>query len=74
VQVDPRLQPEGHPHRRVPELAVRDFPPGSVHRISGETLRSLDREAMLAWNPRLVRVRPKALRISAALHAALRIG
>lgn len=58
----------------VPELAVRELADGPAHRISGEALRPLDREAMLAWNPRLVRIRPNALKISAALHAALRIG
>jgi DNA-binding transcriptional LysR family regulator len=57
----------------VPELALRDAGKVAVHRISDPLLRTLDREAMLAWNPRLVRVRPNASKISSALHTALRI-
>ena len=48
----------------VPEIAVRDLAVGAPHRISDELLRQLDREAMLAWNPRLVRVRPNAGKIA----------
>lgn len=58
----------------VPVLALRELGNVAVQRISDPLLRTLDREAMLAWNPRLVRVRPNALKISAALHTALRIG
>jgi DNA-binding transcriptional LysR family regulator len=57
----------------VPELAVRELPSHSVHRISGELLRTLDREAMLAWNPRLMRIRPNAGKIAANLQRALAI-
>lgn len=57
----------------VPELAVRELPSHSVHRLSGELLRTLDREAMLAWNPRLMRVRPNAGKIAAHLQRALAI-
>jgi len=57
----------------VPELAVRDLPAHTVHRISGEALRPLDREAMLAWNPRLVRVRPNAAKIATQLQQVLAI-
>lgn len=57
----------------VPELALRDLGTSAVQRIADPLLRTLDREAMLAWNPRLVRVRPNASKISTALHAALRI-
>ena len=57
----------------VPALALRELGNVGVQRISDPLLRTLDREAMLAWNPRLVRVRPNALKISTALHTALRI-
>jgi DNA-binding transcriptional LysR family regulator len=57
----------------VPQLALRELGTTAVQRISDPLLRTLDREAMLAWNPRLVRVRPNASKISTALHAALRI-
>lgn len=35
----------------VPEMAAHDLPPDSVHLNTDEALRSLAREAMLAWNP-----------------------
>ncbi|WP_414663457.1 LysR family transcriptional regulator [Horticoccus sp. 23ND18S-11] len=57
----------------VPELAVRDLPAKSVQRITGEPLRLLAREAMLAWNPRLVRVRPHASKLAGALQEALHL-
>jgi hypothetical protein len=55
----------------VPEIAVCDLIAGAAHRISDELLRQLDREAMLAWNPRLVRVRPNAGKIAARLQLSL---
>ncbi len=55
----------------VPEIAAPDFPSGAPHRISDPSLRQLDREAMLAWNPRLVRVRPNAAKIAAKLQHLL---
>jgi len=55
----------------VPEMAAGDLPPDSVHQISDEALQSLAREAMLAWNPRLVRIRPGASKVASALHSSL---
>jgi DNA-binding transcriptional LysR family regulator len=55
----------------VPEIAVRDLAAGAPHRISDELLRQLDREAMLAWNPRLVRVRPSAGKAAARLQHSI---
>ena len=57
----------------VPELAARELPVGVAHRISDPLLQSLDREAMLAWNPRPVRVRPNAAKIAARLQHLLAI-
>lgn len=57
----------------VPELAVRDLPAASVHRIEDPALATLDREAMLAWNPRLIRIRPNAAKIAERLRHALAI-
>ncbi len=57
----------------VPELAVRELPQGIAHRISDPLLHQLDREAMLAWNPRLIRVRPNAAKIATRLQHALAI-
>lgn len=55
----------------VPELALREFKEGSIQRVADERLRTLDREAMLAWNPRLVRVRPNAAKIASCLQHSL---
>ncbi|MEY2880641.1 MAG: hypothetical protein RLZZ15_3021 [Verrucomicrobiota bacterium] len=55
----------------VPELAARDLPPDTVHRIADPALETLSREAMLAWHPRLVRIRPNAAKIAARLQRAL---
>ncbi len=55
----------------VPELAVRELPGGVAHRIADSRLSPLDRDAMLAWNPRVVRVRPNAARIAARLEQVL---
>jgi DNA-binding transcriptional LysR family regulator len=57
----------------VPELAARDLPSGTAHRLTDTSLAQLDREAMLAWNPRLVRVRPNAAKIAARLQHSLAI-
>ncbi len=57
----------------VPELAARDLPSGTTHRLNDASLAQLDREAMLAWNPRLVRVRPNAAKIAVRLQHSLAI-
>lgn len=57
----------------VPAMAMRDLPAGSVQTITDDALQSLAREAMLAWNPRLARIRPGAAKVSAALHTALKV-
>ncbi|HEX2854467.1 MAG TPA: LysR family transcriptional regulator [Opitutaceae bacterium] len=57
----------------VPALAVGEARGIGTQQVSDPLLRTLDREALLAWNPRLVRVRPNASKVCAALHAALRI-
>jgi DNA-binding transcriptional LysR family regulator len=55
----------------VPEMAIHDLPDGLIYRVNDPLLDLLDREAMLAWNPRLVRVRPNAAKIAARLQALL---
>lgn len=57
----------------VPELAVSELDSRSTYKISGEELRPLAREAMLAWNPRLIRVRPNATKLSAMLSEVLKV-
>ena len=56
----------------VPELAIRDLPTGSYHKISDASLKALQRELVLAWNPRVIKVRPHADKVLAELGAALK--
>jgi DNA-binding transcriptional LysR family regulator len=55
----------------VPEIAARELSHSAMHRITDGLLPKLHREAMLAWNPRVVRVRPNAAKIAARLQEAL---
>ena len=52
-----------------PVLTV-DLPAKSFVEIGGAPLRALSRELVLAWNPRLVRVRPAAGKLLGKLEAA----
>ena len=54
-------------------LATADLPAKSFVEIGGAPLRSLSRELVLAWNPRLVRVRPAAGKLLGKLEAAFRL-
>jgi DNA-binding transcriptional LysR family regulator len=55
----------------VPAMAARDLPRGSGHQIFDDELGTLAREAMLVWNPRLVRIRPGASKVASAMHSIL---
>jgi hypothetical protein len=57
----------------VPTLALSELTGARVRQFSGGPLQLLDREAMLAWNPRLVRIRPNAAKLAARLQQALAI-
>ncbi len=56
----------------LPVLATADLPAKSVVEIGGAKLRGLSRELVLAWNPRLVRVRPAAAKLLGKLETGLR--
>jgi DNA-binding transcriptional LysR family regulator len=56
----------------VPELAIRDLPTGSFHKLSDASLKSLRRELVLAWNPRVIKVRPHAIKVLTELGAAMK--
>ena len=55
----------------VPEIALREMAGSNLQRITDPLLSQLEREAMLAWNPRLTRVRPNAAKIATQLHHLL---
>lgn len=57
----------------LPELAAADLPEKHFLRIDGPPLRRLSRELVLAWNPRVVRVRPAAGKLLAKLEALFRL-
>jgi DNA-binding transcriptional LysR family regulator len=56
----------------IPELAVKELPTGSVHKITDTRLRDLQRDIILVWNPRVTRVRPHAAKVVAELQKTLR--
>lgn len=57
----------------LPAFAAAELAPGAALRLAAEPLRRLNREVMLAWNPRLVRVRPNAAKLVARLQQVLAI-
>jgi hypothetical protein len=58
--------------RRLPELAIRDLPAGSFNKVSDALLKSLRRELVLAWNPRVIDVGPRAVKVLTELGTALK--
>lgn len=56
----------------IPELAANELPSGSIHKIAAPELKRLQRDIVLVWNPRVIKVRPHAAKISQKLHALLR--
>lgn len=57
----------------VPTLAVAELPAAGFHRLEAPELTKLQRELVLAWNPRAARVRPAAAKLAEKLASALRI-
>lgn len=57
----------------LPVLATGDLPPKSFVEIGGAPLRGLSRELVLAWNPRVVRVRPAAAKLLGKLESAFKL-
>lgn len=58
----------------LPTLATADLPPKSFIEVGGAPLRGLSCELVLAWNPRVARVRPAAAKLAGKLkvHFTLR--
>lgn len=57
----------------VPSLATADLPARGFVEIGGAPLRGLSRELVLAWNPRLARVRPAAGKLLAKLESVFKL-
>ncbi len=57
----------------LPTLATADLPEKSFVEIGGAPMRGLSRELVLAWNPRVARVRPAAGKLVGKLETAFRL-
>lgn len=57
----------------LPSLARYEFPTGSVAELKPDWLGALDRQMVLAWNPRLARIRPILLKAISVCKAACRL-
>lgn len=57
----------------IPDLAIRELPSGFVHSISDPSLRNLERDIFLVWNPRIIKVRPHAPEVVAEIQATFRL-
>ena len=57
----------------LPALATVDLPPKSFVEVGGAPLRGLSRELVLAWNPRVVRVRPAAGKLLGKLESVFKL-
>lgn len=62
----------GHYAAIVPVLAVGDLPAKACQQVRGGSLNTLSRELVLAFSPRLARLRPEAEGLAKALQGALR--
>jgi DNA-binding transcriptional LysR family regulator len=56
----------------VPELSVQELPSGFVYKIADNALRELHRDIILAWNPRIMKIRPHAAKIAAQMQTTFR--
>jgi len=57
----------------LPEIAARELPTTKFRTLAAEPLRSLQREIILLWNPRVIKVRPKAAALLTHLQTVLRL-
>jgi len=57
----------------LPKLALKDFPPKTYVLAEGGVLDQLRREIVLAWNPRIARLRPGATRLIEQMQKLLRL-
>jgi len=54
-------------------IATADLPAGSFVELAADQLRKLQRDLVLAWNPRSVSVRPEAAKLAEQLAKALKV-
>jgi len=56
----------------LPELAAHELPRSAFRFIAADPLRQLQRDMILIWNPRVIKVRPGAAEVLAHLQSILR--
>lgn len=56
----------------LPELATHELPRSTFRFITAEPLRQLQRDIILIWNPRVLKVRPGAAEVLAHIQSVLR--
>lgn len=56
----------------MPEIAARELPAESFHVIPADALRQLQRDIILIWNPRVIKVRPSAAEMLTRMQSVLR--
>jgi len=57
----------------IPVIATADLPAGSFVELAADQLQTLQRDLVLAWNPRSVSVRPAAAKLAERLAKALKV-
>lgn len=58
----------------LPEIATRELPPDQFCIVRAPAFRKLQREIVLIWNPRVIKVRPAAAEILGIMQAILQLG
>ena len=58
----------------IPSIATADLLDGTFVELAAPELKKLNRDLVLAWNPRSIRVRPAAAKLAERLAKTLRIG
>jgi DNA-binding transcriptional LysR family regulator len=58
----------------LPEIAARELPSGLFRMIRGSALRMLQRDIVLIWNARVIRVRPTAAETLTQIQSVFRLG
>jgi len=62
----------GHFAAVIPQLSIQELSSGSFHIITNGSLVQLQRDIILIWNPRAIKVRTRASKVAAELVAKLR--
>lgn len=56
----------------IPEIAMAELADGFAYEVTDSALKPLDRDIVVAWNPRSIKIRPQAAEVLARIQATLR--